>query len=459
MTLNPELRRYMWLELSRHRMLAVPLLIAAFITLAMTTDRPAQYIFTGAVTVFIIMVTVIGSVRAYGSVTDEVRDRTWDFQRMSALQPWSLALGKIFGAPVFCWYVGLWTLAVGAVAAFASDYPYIISGMVITVAASIMLHALGVAASAATAQLGLSPRMRRGGAALGLIVLSYLGSAIGAIFFVMSDAKNSREIINWWFVDGLPLVTFGAFSSVAFAGWAVFAAWRCMAAELREPARWWAWAAFAAFVAFWYAGISSSGHRGITAGNAASVAAMILTAAAYFGLLLNPLTQVSRSRYSRANDAQPALAIERRVPVWLINGALALAVALLAVVLDILVGTPSASLAAATASSTKPIVPVGLAFVLPLAFMLLRDMAIFSCFSLNPTLKRPVAMALFYLAVANFLVPTLLNALGAPLLAQAVFPFAAPQAGWWPSVGFALHAVVAVAVLWFVVQRQRGEPL
>ena len=113
MKLNPELRRYAWLELSLHRLVVVPLVIAALATLMLLgATKPAEPLAFTALGLFMLATVVWGSLRTIASVTEEVRERTWDFQRMAAVPPLQLALGKMLGAPLLYWYIGFWALLV-----------------------------------------------------------------------------------------------------------------------------------------------------------------------------------------------------------------------------------------------------------------------------------------------------------------------------------------------------------
>ena len=70
MKLNPELRRYAWLELTVHRLVAVPLVIAALATLlVLAADRPAEPLAGAAMGLFILATVVWGSLRTIASVT------------------------------------------------------------------------------------------------------------------------------------------------------------------------------------------------------------------------------------------------------------------------------------------------------------------------------------------------------------------------------------------------------
>ena len=126
MRINPELRRYLWLELTTARLVAMPLVISALGLLAGASAWEAgqptggvdvlQAISAGAVTCFVLLVLLWGTRLAAGAVVREVADRTWDQQRLSSVGAWDMAWGKLFGSTVYVWYGGLLLLAVAVVA-------------------------------------------------------------------------------------------------------------------------------------------------------------------------------------------------------------------------------------------------------------------------------------------------------------------------------------------------------
>lgn len=67
------------------------------------------YVFAVA---FFIFVILIGTIEAGGAFTSEIRDKTWDLQKTSAIRPWHLMIGKLFGSTSYMWYFGLASLAV-----------------------------------------------------------------------------------------------------------------------------------------------------------------------------------------------------------------------------------------------------------------------------------------------------------------------------------------------------------
>jgi hypothetical protein len=422
--MNPELRRHAWQDLRLHELLVTPMLIGLLAgTWLAASSAPANGLAWGATSLFVTVTLTWGGMRAFTSVSDEVRDRTWDFQRMTALPPAHIALGKVFGAPLLQWYAGFWCLLVFALAAPRAGMFHVTATVVGLVAMAVLMHALGVTASVLGARNALGPRSRRASGVALLLVLFYL-PPVGLLLGGGSD----RGAMSWWGLALHPL-TFTAASAVAFAGWALLWACRAMARELREPARYGASAAFAAFFGLWVAG-QQAAHV-VTAGLGAAAFAFIC--ATYAGVVSDPLTRVGIARLRRAT------APVERVPGWAIDAAAAVVLAL-----------------AAYATAAVPRVPLRFgweALAMPLlvatvALMAVRDAAIVACFTLSPGLRRPVARALFYIALADFLLPFVFFAIGAPQLARFAMPllaFVSPNAD--PLVPMALHAGLALAAL------------
>lgn len=147
--MNPELRRNLWLELTTHRIVAMPtvlvLVFALFIT--MQGEWPAA-LYTTATWMFVLLVHFWGARQSSEAVTEEVRDRTWDWQRLSALTPWQMAWGKLAGATAFTWYGAAICLAAIAIAASNGAGRGNAGAFALTLVASgVALHGMLLAAS------------------------------------------------------------------------------------------------------------------------------------------------------------------------------------------------------------------------------------------------------------------------------------------------------------------------
>lgn len=111
--LSPELHRHLWVRMTPGAMLAFPILSALVIWIVTAQDDMWPANLGGlAVVVFCVAVYLWGCLEAASSFREEMRAKTWDFQRMSSIGPWPLAMGKLFGATSYCWYIGALMLAV-----------------------------------------------------------------------------------------------------------------------------------------------------------------------------------------------------------------------------------------------------------------------------------------------------------------------------------------------------------
>ena len=148
MRLNPEFRRYLWLEISPQRLIAMPAILGAIFFLLWLGGRPELALGEWSLGVYLLLVLLWGPRLAASAVVSEVRARTWDWQRMSAVGPWQMTWGKLFGSTIFVWYGGSICLVV-----FVSDL--ILSGrgaqlprmIFLALACAILAHAVSLATS------------------------------------------------------------------------------------------------------------------------------------------------------------------------------------------------------------------------------------------------------------------------------------------------------------------------
>src|SRR5512135_855823 len=127
---NPEFKRNLWLSFSTHRLIGMPALLAlTFMAVAMADfrDEVAGSLYTASIALFIFIVWLWGARNANATIVDELRDKTWDQQRMSALEPWTMTWGKLLGSTSFNWYGGLMCVVVIATSGFAAAKPDVLT--------------------------------------------------------------------------------------------------------------------------------------------------------------------------------------------------------------------------------------------------------------------------------------------------------------------------------------------
>ena len=99
--LNPELQRNLWLQWSPARALLMPAvlaLIAAFIVVSGNGEYTVRSaLANGFSFLAAVLVLPYGVYLGVGSIAWEIRERTWDQQRLSSLGPWQMAWGKLLG--------------------------------------------------------------------------------------------------------------------------------------------------------------------------------------------------------------------------------------------------------------------------------------------------------------------------------------------------------------------------
>ena len=401
--MNPELQRHLWLEFSPHRLIATPALIAlvALLVLAVTDGDGFKAVAIAAGYGFLALVTLWGTHNAAASMLEEVRGRTWDTQRMSSIDPWAMTWGKLAGATSFTWYGGAICLALFIVGGVGRLDLAVLKTAVVMVAGSLLLHALALNIVLIGAQKGVAPRVPSGLVFI-LLALVLLGPSIGFV----TEAKG---IVQWW---GLwfPRLDFTLATLIAFAAWAAFGAYRNMCSELQSRTVPWALAAFLAFMALYLAGfLVFQWPRILNPVEAVLVCGLGVSVLVEYLLLFaersGPMTL--RRLTARTERRQWRRALEE-LPGWPI----ALAIALVCAIGLLLFagGDVEGPLHNARGAG------------LGIALFAVRDAALLHIFAFARQPKRVEAVTLLYLALLYWLVPTLLGAMGAEVLARIVLP-------------------------------------
>lgn len=451
MTLNPEFRRNLWLELTPQRLIAMPLVLGLIFTLVVLADD-GHFTTLGGVgeNLFYILVLLWGCRRAAASVAGEVREGTWDWQRMSAIGPWAMSWGKLLGSTAFVWYGGVLCLA-AAVVGWASEIP-LRDALVVAVTligAGLLGQMVSLAASLAwlrkvrpTRRLPVSLCQFLG------VILGYLAArAAGSLLL-----KGGRllETITWyaWEVD---VRAFVAASLLAFLVWSMLACYRLMQSELQVRAWPWAWAAFTVFTMVYGNGLllgrcpqcAETMAGGLVFPYAAAVAAL------YVMMFLEPKDEVRGRRWIAALRGGNLQIVMTAMPTWL-------PALLLGTVLGVLVAI----------SALRAPVPVSWSIYLPATMgqqvaiavvahfgFILRDMALFLALNLGARRRRADLAALIYLAVLYVLLPSLLNFAG-PAWGAALF---LPASFSWPNVSLVAAGCQAAAAAAFLIWRWRAR--
>ena len=432
--MNPELRRNLWIELTTHRLLAMPaVLLLVFGVLGANAGREwPERVTSTATAIFIVLVFVWGSRQASGSVTDEVRARTWDWQRLSSLTPWQMAWGKLWGATAFTWYGGLLCIGTMLIASGGMPTPRTTGWLIL----ALVSGGLAIQGASLAASLQAGRKDSRLGQRVGALIL--LPVAAISIFAFMTTLRGPFEQITWFARPWNP-VRFFALSAAAFALWGMLAAHREMSRELRVRRLPWAYIAFIAFLATYVSGFGDFHSGGMRSAFvlAGLVVAVVL---AYYALFAEHTTAVRLRRVALHARTGRWRRLAEELPLWAIAS---IAVWLFAIAA---VSFPHRF------EANLPGKWIG-GYPIAAALMVTRDVAILMLFALAPRARRVEAATLLYVVLLSYVVPVFLAGIGFPAAAKAFMPVGI---GSWQAAGvMAAHVAVALAL---VAWRWRRTP-
>lgn len=434
MRMNPELQRNLWLEWSAHRCVFVVVVLASIFTLVSVFDPNGfgNTVANTALSIFVISSVVWGGHRAGEAMLEELRDRTWDSQRMSALGPWTMTWGKLCGATVMPWFAGFICLTVYIVARQRLS-----AGEMITVIAACIAGAVGVHALSLISALIGTRREKQARSTLASWAAAVTIALLAGYF---STYLRSSETISWYGIE-CKRGDFLVITIIALAAWVVFGAYRLMSMELAVATRPWAWAAFVLFICVHFAGgyidpswpLSRSLSLFCAIGLYVSVPASYIAA---FALHRDPLSFRRLALLARARRWRHVL---EETPIWIVSFALSLIFTSLCVVLSF-----------APQYSEEPIENVGFTGVV-VALYVIRNLGLLYFFSYAEHHRRVETTTIIYIAIFTWLLPAILETSG---LLYASWAFRPPA---WdkPLLSIAIIAVHVVVVGALCLQRYR----
>lgn len=453
MSLNPEFRRNLWLELTPARLGVSILAVVSLLVLARVRDSGLMALSSTAEIVFAVAVFFWGGRLAADAVLQEITDRTWDNQRMSALGPWAMSWGKLFGAPVCAWVAAVPALAVMTwIDGAAQAAIYVLLG--------ILCHALALALSLQSIRKGRQHgRMKT----LFFQFLALLVVLPFAYSLVWLDKWLERDVI-YWFSLPFPAQGFALATALLFCFWAVLAVYRQMRLELQKPTAPTAWLAFLVFVLVYQTGLIQGGSYAVNdvlrdfselrLDGSTSLSAMLaaagisLTALTYLALFTEAKSMIGLRQLADAGRRGDWRAAWLHTPRW----AVTLALTALATVLIVLL----VELPAKAEASDADLDRIAIAAFL----FLLRNVGIvLLCNFMSPSGRGDMA-AVVVLIVLSLIAPMILAG-ASPVLAALFWP---PLQGGWAMtlvpVGAQLVLVGGLLVrVWMQAEKQRNLPV
>ncbi|MGE3774460.1 MAG: hypothetical protein AB7I32_16155 [Gammaproteobacteria bacterium] len=399
--MNAELRRLLWLDFTGSRAGAMLIAVAAVAGLGWLLDgeRFASTTATLMLASFIVLTIAWGANQVGHALLDELRARTWDQQRMSALSPWAMTWGKLVGASALPWLAGGSALLLHAFAAAPEALAWKLG---LYVGGALFIHALAL--------FGALLMLQRRAQARGSLVLRFIGGLLAGAM-VYAFFQRERGLLQWG-GHAWPTLPFLVVVLAQAAAWVLLACQRLMSEELQVRTQPWALPGFVVWTGALLGGFFVDADTPWPAriGAVAAFAVAAALAAAYFAafalrtdpMLPRRLTLAAgRGDWSRAGSL---------LPPWLIAlvcaGIAALLVqftlpddgALLAVFVD-------------TRTTALALVAAGL-----------RDLFVVHALGSSVREDRGEIVALLYLALVYWLLPGIFTLAGAHALGALLTP-------------------------------------
>ena len=380
--MNAEFKRNLWLELSAQRILmtATVLGLIFWLVSAVQSPTPAENVRNAASLLFIAVVWLWGGRQAGCSISDELRDKTWDQQRMSAMRPWPMTWGKLWGATALSWCGGAICLVVMLAAGWQDEQANVVGEAALLVVGAVLIHSLILAATIHVSR-GHPSWVQRG---LLLWVLLIVGAGVVISVLVQLPSGSTPWV---WYGYTFERESLLLGSMLLFAACGVFASYRAMSNALSIRTIVWAWPLLALILAVYSTGFVDPARGWAAILSRLSMAGLFISAAmSYLALFSDPHGVMLWKKilvHVKSADLRGAL---EHLPLWPSTMVLCFVFAL-----------------AAWVSPLEPVPDGWEGAPLVVALRLLRDASVFTFFSFSPKARWVVGstlVTLFVLAIA-----------------------------------------------------------
>lgn len=408
---NPEFQRNIWLELTPHRLISMPIVLGIIFLMTYLledsfsegiTITASQGITITATFLFFILVVMWGSKLSSEAITSEIQDKTWDNQRMTTIGPWSMSWAKLFGSTIFTWYGGLLCIAVLTISS---------SGISVTDSlqrAGIFILA-GLLAQSTALYISMVQFMSRRQTWKHSTILGMLLGIILALPFIQYDIPSEDTI--QWFGRTYSQSSFIIFSLAFFSGWTIIGTYRLMRKELQLANTPLVWLLFLIILPGYIVGFEENSAHNMGQLNFYLLVIYFTTSLTiYLAILAEPKDPVTFRRLAFQIHHGGGRKILHHIPGWL-GGLLLLGLVTLAIAIrDIPITGPY----------TPPL--ISLNFFAGFLFII-RDICIFLFFYFSPKPKRANTVSIMYLLLLYTVIPIIFSSLGLEPISAAFSPW------------------------------------
>lgn len=388
MSINPEFRRNLWLEITRYRLVGMPLILLAvfYLTWLSEGNRLAGVTATTSMALFFVISLIWGTRLASESITSEIRDHTWDGQRMSAIPPWSLTWGKLFGSTIYTWYGAAICLFAYWISAPAMDSGTVFKTVLIMALIALLAHSISIMSSLIALQK--ERKLYKSQTAAFLLI----GIMVALPFFNMT--YDGKEIVRWYGLS-IPKIDFVLLTISLYTAWAVAGIYNLMRIELQMKNTPWPWLCFVLFLMAHVSGFFHTARQ--SAIGAVSAAFFVSAGATYFTAFTERKDFLSLRNLVRLIEAGRWNSVLLRMPRWLLSLPLTMSAGILVLAFSLMHDTGDTG-------SIKWLVATCMIFMI-------RDFSMMIFFNLSKSGKRADIITMLCLALLYGLLPAILTAL------------------------------------------------
>ena len=398
MNLNPEFQRQLYLECSPARLMGIPLVLGIIFTLSFFIDNHKLGSATAntALILFMLITLLWGARQTIDSIVEEYRERTWDTQRLSALGPWEMTWGKLFGSTIMVWYAGALCLLVYSLA--TDNFEALPALVFYSVSAALLVQS-------GSLLMGLLAVQRDHTKSSSLFIVAIIG-LLSVTPWLMEIANLSSYTLQYetsvWYGQSVNSHQFHRISLLLALFWFGIGNVRLMTQELGMRTLPWVWLVFSLFLMIYLGGLIPSGTFSF------SLAAFsVFSLLTYVGVMVERndpmrikrlLTYFAENNWRRGGE---------EIPIWWLTYLLCIPAAM------------------HLSFSDNPIAQFGATFhFYPLAILLilLRDCAIYLYFSYGKNPQRAMSLTLLAGVLLYGVMPGIFTAIGQIQLAALFFP-------------------------------------
>lgn len=402
MNLNPEFQRQLYLECSQARLVGIPMVLGIIFTLSYFIDgyRLGSATAQTALMLFMLITLLWGARQTIDSMVEEYRDRTWDTQRLSALDPWSMTWGKLFGSTIMVWYAATICLLVYGLS--TDNQATLLLLVFYSICAAILVQSSGLLLGLLAVQRGQT----KNGSIFLIAIVGFLSIAPWLTELAGPTSFIRPLAVTHWYSHTLDSQLFHLVSLLLAIFWCGLGNYRLMMQELGIRTMPWVWLGFSVFMTAYLGGFIPDLFYSFSL-----AAFLVCTSLTYLGVLVERndamrvkrlLTYFSQSNWQRGLE---------ELPIWWLSFFLTLPAALQ-------LSLSSHPLLEFTATTFH-------FYPLALVLILLRDCAlyVYFCYGKNP--QRALSLTLLAGVLLYGIIPGIFKAIGQTGLAALFFPLLA----------------------------------